>query len=81
MGQASALQFNAQHHVDFNKWIKEGIPHMNREDERRLVKAPNQENGNGDVRSGILQLWKILCSARLPFVVHCPLDLFFLCCI
>ena len=30
--QASALQFNAQHNVDFNTWIKDGIPYMSRED-------------------------------------------------
>ena len=32
--QASALQFNAQHNVDFNTWIRDGIPYMSREDVR-----------------------------------------------
>lgn len=75
--QASALQFNAQHRVDFNKWISEGVPYMSREDERRYLKA-SQENGSAEKRTGILLLWKALCAARLPLVVHCPLDLFFL---
>jgi len=35
--QASALQFNAQHNVDFNTWIKDGIPYMSREDRINLV--------------------------------------------
>ena len=30
--QASALQFNAQHRVDFNTWIRDGIPYMSREE-------------------------------------------------
>lgn len=77
--QASALQFNAQHRVDFNKWISEGIPYMSRQDEGRHLK-PQQENGSNSEaeKTGLLQLWKVLCAARLPFVVHCPLDLFFL---
>lgn len=75
--QASALQFNAQHNVDFNKWIRDGIPYLNREDERRCMKN-SQENGYNGTSAGMLQLWKALCNAKLPFVVHCPLDLFFL---
>ena len=32
--EASALQFNAQHNVDFNTWIRDGIPYMSREDRK-----------------------------------------------
>lgn len=78
--QASALQFNSQHRVNFNTWIGDGIPYMSREDERRYVKASgSREDANGlEDKVGLLKLWKALCAARLPFVVHCPLDLFFL---
>lgn len=37
--EASALQFNAQHNVDFNTWIRDGIPYMSRED-RKGKKPP-----------------------------------------
>lgn len=77
MCQTSALRFNAQHKVDFNTWIGEGIPYMSREDERQL-KASGVKDEDLKQKVGLLRLWKSLCSARLPFVVHCPLDLFFL---
>jgi len=73
--QASALQFNAQHRVDFNKWIRDGIPYMNREDEKRYLA---NENGSTNKKTGLLNLWKVLCQSRLPFVVHTCMDLFFL---
>lgn len=77
--QATALHFNSQHHVDFNKWIGQGIPYMSREDEERYLKASGAStDGSHDDKIGLLRLWKSLCKARLPFVVHCPLDLFFL---
>lgn len=77
--QPSALRFNAQHHVNFNTWIGEGISYMNREDERKyLRRSSTRENGSADEKVGLLRLWKVLCQSRLPFVVHCPLDLFFL---
>eukprot|EP00440_Ansanella_granifera_P055357 gb/GFBE01060010.1/.p1 GENE.gb/GFBE01060010.1/~~gb/GFBE01060010.1/.p1 ORF type:complete len:483 (+),score=84.05 gb/GFBE01060010.1/:1-1449(+) len=74
--QASALQFNAQHKVDFNTWIREGIPYMSREDERRMQEMSG--TNVDDRKTGLLRLWKALCSARVPFVVHNPNDLFFL---
>mmetsp|Transcript_63415 Transcript_63415/g.125437 ORF Transcript_63415/g.125437 Transcript_63415/m.125437 type:complete len:476 (-) Transcript_63415:249-1676(-) len=77
--QASALQFNAQHRVNFNTWIRDGIPYMSREDEELYLKSSSAtEDVNHDDKVGLLRLWKALCAARLPFVVHCPLDLFFL---
>jgi len=78
--QASALRFNSNHRVNFNSWIGDGIPYMSREDERRYIKATgSREDANGlDDKVGLLRLWKSLCQARVPFVVHCPLDLFFL---
>jgi len=76
--QASALQFNAQHNVDFNTWIRDGIPYMSREDERRFKKYYPSREGAADEKAGLLRLWKALCARQLPFVVHCPLDLFFL---
>lgn len=75
MCQVSALDFNARHRVDFNTWIGQGIPYVTREEEK-LLKA--EEIDDIDQKTGLLRLWKALCAARLPFVVHCPLDLFFL---
>lgn len=72
--QASALRFNSQHRVNFNRWIGDGIPYMSREDEKRYISAGH----DSEEKAGLLKLWKVLCAARLPFVVHCPLDLFFL---
>mmetsp|Transcript_92487 Transcript_92487/g.261839 ORF Transcript_92487/g.261839 Transcript_92487/m.261839 type:complete len:508 (+) Transcript_92487:98-1621(+) len=77
--QAKPLQFNVQHRVNFNTWIGEGIPYMSREDERRYLKTQaGKEDSNVDAKVGLLRLWKALCAARLPFVIHTPLDLFFL---
>lgn len=78
MCQASALQFNAHHRVDFNTWIGQGIPYMSREDERRYFGNPQDTSSNNDQKIGLLRLWKALCQRKLPFVVHSPLDLFFL---
>lgn len=78
--QAHALQFNAKNNVDFNLWIREGIPYMNREEERRYLKqnGGKEDSWPHEEKIGLLRLWKALCQAKLPFVVHCPLDLFFL---
>eukprot|EP00933_Yihiella_yeosuensis_P035633 TRINITY_DN2922_c5_g1_i1.p1 TRINITY_DN2922_c5_g1~~TRINITY_DN2922_c5_g1_i1.p1 ORF type:complete len:515 (-),score=56.88 TRINITY_DN2922_c5_g1_i1:135-1679(-) len=78
--QAPALQFNAQHNIDFNTWIKEGVPYMNREEESYILQTTGTKEGSTshEEKIGLLRLWKALCAARLPFVVHCPLDLFFL---
>lgn len=78
--QASALQFNVQHNVDFNTWIREGVPYMSREEERHFLKTSGTKEDSAihEEKIGLLRLWKLLCAARLPFVVHCPLDLFFL---
>jgi len=77
MCQAAALRFNAQHRVDFNTWIGQGVPYMTREEERQL-KAEGYREEDLEQKVGLLRLWKALCAARLPFVVHNPLDLFFL---
>lgn len=76
MCQASALQFNAKNRVDFNTWIGQGIPYLSREDERRYF-GNSESSGHAD-KVGLLRLWKALCARKLPFVVHSPLDLFFL---
>jgi len=77
--QASALQFNSLHRLDFNTWISEGVPYMSREDQKQYLKTSSaKDDENVEEKVGLLRLWKLLCSARLPFVVHCPLDLFFL---
>lgn len=78
--QASALKFNSDHKVNFNTWINEGIPYMSREDEKRYLQSSGAKANDPalDGKVGLLRLWKALCNARLPFVVHCPLDLFFL---
>jgi hypothetical protein len=76
--QGSALQFNAKHRVDFNVWINEGIPYMSREEERRYLASKGKQVNSVDEKVGLLRLWKALCLARIPFVVHTPLDLFFL---
>eukprot|EP00403_Amphidinium_massartii_P008905 CAMPEP_0178421994 /NCGR_PEP_ID=MMETSP0689_2-20121128/26941_1 /TAXON_ID=160604 /ORGANISM="Amphidinium massartii, Strain CS-259" /LENGTH=534 /DNA_ID=CAMNT_0020043537 /DNA_START=35 /DNA_END=1635 /DNA_ORIENTATION=+ len=77
--QPTALKFNAQHHLDFNRWIYDGVPYMTRDDERRyLSTSAGREDPELDQKTGLLRLWKVLCSSGLPFVVHCPSDLFFL---
>lgn len=76
--QASALKFNAQHRLNFNHWIGEGIPFLSREAEKRYLHNGGSRDGTVDDKVGLLKLWKALCAARLPFVVHTPLDLFFL---
>eukprot|EP00747_Dinoflagellata_sp_TGD_P208177 gnl/TRDRNA2_/TRDRNA2_81684_c0_seq1.p1 gnl/TRDRNA2_/TRDRNA2_81684_c0~~gnl/TRDRNA2_/TRDRNA2_81684_c0_seq1.p1 ORF type:complete len:495 (-),score=93.84 gnl/TRDRNA2_/TRDRNA2_81684_c0_seq1:108-1592(-) len=77
--QASALRFNAQHDVDFNRWIKHGVAYMSRADEASYLQtAAGKEDKDLDQKVGLLRLWKALCAARLPLIVHCPLDLFFL---
>lgn len=78
MSQSSALSFNSKHRLDFNTWISQGIPYMTREDERRLKATGAFSSEELDQKTGLLRLWKALCAARIPFVVHCPLDLFFL---
>jgi hypothetical protein len=78
MCQASALNFNARHRVDFNTWIGQGIPYMTREDEKQLKANPAYREDEHDQKIGLLRLWKALCKKKLPFVIHCPLDLFFL---
>jgi hypothetical protein len=76
--QGSALQFNVKHGVDFNIWIAEGIPYMSRDEQRRYLANRRAETNTIEEKVGLLRLWESLCSARIPFVVHTPLDLFFL---
>jgi len=78
MCQASALRFNAKHRVDFNTWIREGVSYMTREDERFLKARGGVPGHDLEKKVGLLRLWKVLCAAHKPFVVHCPVDLFFL---
>jgi len=78
--RSSAMQFNAdKDHVDFNKWLKQAVPYMSREDEARYLASP-LSHGDSDLprKTGLLRLWKLLCDARVPLVTHCPLDIFFL---
>merc|ERR1719174_2780885 len=50
---------------------------MTRQDEKQMLAAGVREEEVAQ-KVGLLRLWKALCAAKLPFVVHCPLDLFFL---
>jgi hypothetical protein len=78
--KASAMQFNAdKNHIDFNKWMKDAVPYMSREDEARYLASP-LSRGDEDLprKVGLLRVWKLLCEARVPLVTHCPLDIFFL---
>lgn len=76
--QASSMQFNAQHRLDFNTWIHHGVPYMSREDAKKFLESPIGKEDLYDRKVGLLRLWKSLCAARLPLIVHSPLDLFFL---
>jgi cold shock CspA family protein len=77
--QLSALKFNARNNVDFNKWIRDGVPYISREDESKYLEHPaSQTDADLSSKVGLLRLWKLLCAAQLPLVVHGPLDLFFL---
>lgn len=74
------MQFNAdKDHVDFNKWLKQAVPYMSREEEARYLASP-LSHGDTDLprKTGLLRVWKLLCDARVPLVTHCPLDIFFL---
>jgi len=88
---AAALKFNSQHDVNFNTWIAEGVPYVCREDEEQYLSScqatPSTSSATaGDEtqaadwpqKSGLLRLWKSLCAAQLPLIVHTPVDLFFL---
>lgn len=77
--QVSAMRFNGQHSLDFNKWIREGIPYMSREAETKyLERLGNQTDPDLPQKLGLMRVWKAICRARKPLVVHGPLDLFFL---
>lgn len=77
--RASALCFNAGHNIDFNAWIYEGVPYMTREDAARYQSSPRfSGDDDHERRMGLLRLWEALVEARVPLVVHTPLDLFFL---
>merc|ERR1719436_1849993 len=53
---------------------------MTREQEKAyLASGPAARADPGlPAKTGLLRVWKALCEARLPLVVHCPLDLFFM---
>lgn len=76
----SALKFNADRNVvDFNKWLRDGVPYMTREDESNyLSRLGSRKDADLPRKTGLLRLWKMLCEAKLPVVTHCPLDIFFL---
>jgi cold shock CspA family protein len=77
--QVSALKFNARNNVDFNKWVRDGVSYMTREDESNYLQHPaSQTDSDLPSKVGLLRLWKLICDAQLPLVVHSPLDLFFL---
>jgi len=54
--------------LDESKCIQHGVPYNNSEEEA------SARPGGG----GLLRLWRALCGARVPLVVHSPLDVFFL---
>jgi len=65
--------------MNFNTWISEGISYMNREEEKRYLRTQrSREDNHVDEKSGLLHLWKAICSSNLPLVVHQPQDLFIL---
>eukprot|EP00427_Karlodinium_veneficum_P025174 CAMPEP_0169119560 /NCGR_PEP_ID=MMETSP1015-20121227/31626_1 /TAXON_ID=342587 /ORGANISM="Karlodinium micrum, Strain CCMP2283" /LENGTH=551 /DNA_ID=CAMNT_0009182457 /DNA_START=6 /DNA_END=1661 /DNA_ORIENTATION=+ len=76
----SALKFNADRNlVDFNKWLRDGVPYMTREDESNyLLRLSSRKDIDLPRKTGLLRLWKLLCESKLPLVTHCPLDIFFL---
>mmetsp|Transcript_54471 Transcript_54471/g.100282 ORF Transcript_54471/g.100282 Transcript_54471/m.100282 type:complete len:799 (-) Transcript_54471:194-2590(-) len=71
--KASALQFNAEHGIDFNAWIRDGVRYMSREDEEAYLAG----SGAADlkVKENLLRLIELLYG--IPLVVHTgSLDLF-----
>merc|ERR1712048_215107 len=77
--EMSSLRGSANRHVDFNTWIREGIPYMNRAEETYFMKMqPKQDKQTIEDKLGLLVFWRELCAAQLPFVVHCPMDLLLL---
>lgn len=77
---AQALVFNLEHGLDFNTWIADGIRHVTREAEADFLRSLPAESLQEDHsrKWPLLRLWKGICDARLPLVVHTPCDLFFL---
>mmetsp|Transcript_81210 Transcript_81210/g.188641 ORF Transcript_81210/g.188641 Transcript_81210/m.188641 type:complete len:526 (-) Transcript_81210:270-1847(-) len=73
---AAAMRFNADHGLDFNAWIRDGVSYISREEEAEG--AENSQTEELPAPPSLLGLWKALCAARLPLVVHGPLDVFFL---
>eukprot|EP00928_Gymnodinium_smaydae_P029542 TRINITY_DN22213_c0_g1_i1.p1 TRINITY_DN22213_c0_g1~~TRINITY_DN22213_c0_g1_i1.p1 ORF type:complete len:434 (-),score=95.98 TRINITY_DN22213_c0_g1_i1:273-1574(-) len=76
--QAAVLRSGARQRLNFNTWIAEGISYMSREEEAQYLRT-TRRNGDAahmDEKVGLLYLWKALCEAQLPVVIHRPLDLF-----
>jgi len=52
--EASGVHFNTQHGMDWNRWIREGVPYVNRESEKKLrdsilpkkADAPEEKKGS-----------------------------------
>jgi len=55
--EASAVAFNSQHGMDWNKWIREGIPYVHREAEEKLKEAMASEKKT-EVSKGRIVLTK-----------------------
>eukprot|EP00731_Ephydatia_muelleri_P014149 Em0007g1459a len=74
MCQSSSLAFLATHNMDFNKWIKGGIPYLNEKDEAYLSKTTSADEM--EAMLGLSKVIKAITAARAPLVGHnCLLDL------
>lgn len=58
--EASAVHFNSGHGMDWNKWIREGIPYVHRETEEKLREAlvPKEPEKKNDPSRGRMALTK-----------------------
>ena len=42
--ETSAMEFNIAHGMDWNKWIREGVPYLNKSDQKKYHKYLNPTN-------------------------------------
>lgn len=79
MCSASGVQSNVEHNIDFNAWVRNGVPYVSRENEAQYF-TTEEARADPDLsrKLGFLRLWKLLCEAQLPLVMHNSVTLFFL---
>ena len=74
MCQSSSLAFLAAHNMDFNKWIKGGIPYLSERDEVYVSKTTSGEEV-GEML-GLSKVIRAITATKAPLVGHnCLLDL------